>query len=64
MLGACSATTCVMPRGRMSTSSGAFWQGYLAGWLYAVTLLIAALITRISGSDLLTVLRDLVGPAR
>jgi len=36
-----------------------FWQGFASAWAYALSIAVVALIIKLSGSDLLTLLRDL-----
>jgi hypothetical protein len=47
-----------LPRTSDRWSRG-FWQGFAASWAYALSIAVIALIIRLAGSDVLTVLRDL-----
>jgi len=46
--------------GRAEPWSRGFWQGFAAAWAYALSIAVIAIIIKIFGSDLLTVLRPLV----
>jgi hypothetical protein len=39
-----------------------FWQGFAASWAYALSIALAALCIKLAGSDIITLLRDLLGP--
>jgi hypothetical protein len=50
--------TATLPRAGNGWWRG-FWQGFAASWGYALSIAIVAIIIRLSGSDLLTLLREL-----
>ncbi len=35
-----------------------FWQGFASAWAYSLSIAVMALIIKLSGSDVLTLLRD------
>jgi hypothetical protein len=45
---------------RGETWSRGFWQGFASAWAYSLSIAVIAIIIKILGSDLLTVLRPLI----
>jgi hypothetical protein len=39
-----------------------FWQSFAASWAYALSLALAALCIKLARSDIITLLRNLIGP--
>jgi hypothetical protein len=50
------------PPAKSDSWARGFWQGFAASWAYALSIALAALCIKLAGSDVITLLRDLLGP--
>ncbi len=56
------SATLPSPPAKSDNLARGFWQGFAASWAYALSIALAALCIKLAGSDVITLLRDLLGP--
>ena len=50
------------PPAKSDSWARGFWQGFAASWAYALSIALAALCIKLAGSDIIILLRELLGP--